>query len=80
MQALFTDQFQWLWTAVLGAALFFPVRQLIWVAAVRRTQRKIGEVDEARKQSLKNRATVTSGLLCFVFSIVYVNMLFQPGP
>jgi hypothetical protein len=81
MQTLFTDQYQWLWTLVLGGALFYPVRQLIWVMSVRRAQRRTGnEVDEARRQSLKNRAGVTSALLCFVFSAAYVNFLFQQGP
>ena len=29
-----------LWTLILGAALFFPIRQLIWVLYVRRKQKK----------------------------------------
>jgi len=80
MQELFTVQYQWLWTIALGAALFYPVRQLIWAMSVRRLQRKDGgAVDEAQRQSLKNRAGVTSALLCFIFSVAYVNYLFHPN-
>lgn len=77
MQELFTAQYQWLWTVALGGALFFPVRQLIWVLGVRRAQRKAGGVVVKDQQlALKKRATVTSALLCFVFSVTYVNYLF----
>ena len=78
MDALFTAQFQWLWTFVLALALFLPVRNLIWTLQLRRAARIKGEaVDEAEQVRLKKRASVSSGLLCFVFSLVYVNNLFQ---
>ena len=81
MEALFTAQYQWLWTVVLGAALFLPVRSLIWTMQIRRAQKKTGEdIDQAETLRLKNRAGVTAGLLCFVFAVVYVNQLFSGTP
>jgi hypothetical protein len=79
MEALFSSEFRYLWVAVLVAALFFPVRQMIWVLTVRRAIRKGGEenVDAAEQERLKRRAGVTSALLCLLFSAVYVNVLFS---
>lgn len=69
---------QLLWSALLALALFFPVRQLIWVLAVRREERKIGATPEpARRVALKRRASVTAALLCFVFAVLYQNVLFS---
>jgi hypothetical protein len=69
---------QWLWTAGLGIALFFPVRQLIWVMSVRRTERKSGrQTDEAQRAVLKKKATMTSVLLCFLFAVLYVQVFFS---
>jgi hypothetical protein len=79
LATLFTPQFQWLWTLALAAALYLPVRQLIWVLYVRRAERD-GADDEARRDALKRRAGYTSVLLCFVFSYFYVLSLFQDGP
>lgn len=81
MESLFTSQFQWLWTLALALALFVPVRNLIWVVQQRRALRKLeGGLDEVERERLKKRAAVTSGLLCFVFSVLYVNHLFQGQP
>ncbi len=78
MQDLFSPQYQWLWTLVLFVALFYPVRQLIWAMSVRREERKLGKpTDEERRRALKRRAALTSGLLCFVFSIAYVHVMFR---
>ncbi len=80
MEDLFSRDYQYLWTLVLTAALFFPVRHLIWVMQVRRAMRKGGEenVDEAEQQRLKRRAGITAVLLCFLFSLFYVGTLFKP--
>lgn len=79
MENLFTREYQYLWTLVLAAALFFPVRRLIWVMQVRRSMRKGGEenVDEAEQVRLKRRAGITAALLCFLFSLFYVGTLFR---
>lgn len=78
MEELFTPRYQWLWTALLGVALFFPVRQLVWTLSVRREERKLGQpTDETRRRSLKRRATITSVLLCFVFSVAYIQVTFR---
>ena len=80
MESFFTTQYQFLWTAGLGLALFFPVRQLIWVLSVRRVERKEGPTDEEGRRALKRRAGFTAALLCFVFSVVYVNSMFSGQP
>ena len=79
MEALFTRDYYLLWSLGLGVALFFPVRQLIWVRYMRRAQRQ-GEPDEAEGRRLKKRATVTAVLICFVFSALYTGHLFQGRP
>ena len=55
----------------------FPVRQLIWVVAVRRAERREGTTDDARRQSLKRRASVTAALLCFVFAFFYTAQMLR---
>jgi len=79
MEALFTQEYRYLWTAVLAIALFFPVRRLIWVMTVRRAMRKGGDdvVDEVEQERLKRRAAFTSALLCSMFSLFYVSTLFK---
>ncbi len=79
MEALFTQDFMPLWAFALALALFFPVRQLIWVIYVRRATRQ-GEVDEEQRARLKRRAGITSALLCFVFAFVYTLHLFREAP
>ena len=66
-----------IWVVVLSAALFFPVRQLIWVLYVRKKQKSQKPVLYDEKKSLKKRATFTSALLCIVFSYIYVNQVFN---
>ncbi len=62
-------------------ALYFPVRQLIWVMAVRRQQRRSGQLpDEETRDSMKSRAGVTSALLCLVFAAAYGGVMFGGGP
>ena len=66
-----------IWTILLSVALFFPVRQLIWVLYVRKKQKTQESVSEEEKISLKKRATLTSVLLCIVFSYLYVSQVFN---
>ena len=65
-----------LWVLLLSIVLFFPVRQLIWILYVRKKQKAQGEVSGEEKKILKKRASLTSILLCIVFSYVYVNQVF----
>lgn len=78
METLFTSEYSSLWAVLLAAALFIPVRHLIWVMAVRRAIRKGGDekVDDTEQGRLKKRAGVTSALLCLLFSFAYVAVLF----
>ena len=65
----------------LALALFFPVRQLIWVLTVRRQQRRQGRSpDEKMLKYLKTRAGITSALLCLVFAAVYGGFIFEGRP
>ena len=66
-----------LWTLILGAALFFPIRQLIWVLYVRRKQKKQKLVSKEEINILKKKATFTSIFLSLVFSYIYVNQVFN---
>ena len=66
-----------IWIVALSLALFFPVRQMIWVLYVRKKQKSQTTVSEEEKITLKKRATFTSVLLCIVFSYVYVSQVFN---
>ncbi len=79
MEVLSSPDYFWLWALVLGGALYYPVRQLIWVLQVRRAERD-GNEDSERRDRLKRRATITSLLLCFVFSFFYTSHLFSGAP
>ena len=64
-----------IWTLVLAVALFFPVRQLIWVLHVRKKQKKQKLVSDEEINILKKKATFTSIFLSLVFSYIYVNQM-----
>ena len=66
-----------IWVVLLSTALFYPVRQMIWVLYVRKKQKSQKNVSDDEKKILKRRATFTSFLLCVVFSYVYVNQVFN---
>ena len=66
-----------IWTLLLGTALFFPVRKLIWTLYVRKKQKTQNTVSEEEKRNLKKRASFTSVLLCIVFSYLYVIQVFN---
>ena len=66
-----------IWVAVLSVVLFFPVRKLIWVLFVRKKQKTQKTVSDSEKIGLKKRATLTSVLLCIVFSYLYVSQVFN---
>ena len=66
-----------IWVIVLSVALFFPVRQMIWVLYVRKKQKSQKIVSDDEKKILKKRATFTSFLLCVVFSYIYVSQVFN---
>ena len=66
-----------IWVIILSVALFFPVKQMIWVLYVRKKQKSQTTVSEEEKIVLKKRATFTSVLLCIVFSYIYVSQVFN---
>ena len=59
-----------------AAALFLPVRNLIYTLYMRRAHRE-GDVEPETAARLKRRSDITAGLLCFVFSFLYTPTLFQ---
>ena len=78
---MLSPDYRWLLSAALAVALFFPVRQLIWVLAMRKEQRRAGQLpDEKMKKYLKGRAAVTSGLLCLIFAAAYGGVMFGGNP
>tara|TARA_B100000315_G_scaffold218344_1_gene219599 strand:- start:212 stop:454 length:243 start_codon:yes stop_codon:yes gene_type:complete len=80
MESLFNAEYKWVWGFAMAAALFPFVRRIIWVTSVRRHIRKGGveNVDAAEQERLKKRASVTSALLCLLFSLAYMQVLFAP--
>ncbi len=82
MGEIVSPEYGWVWSAALGVALYFPVRQLIWVMAVRRQQRRSGGrlPDDETRDSMKSRAGVTSALLCLVFAAAYGGVMFGGRP
>ena len=66
-----------LWTLLLSVALFYPVRQLIWILYVRRLQKKQKLVTEEEKKILKKKANFTSIFLSIIFSYIYVTQVFN---
>ena len=75
MERYFTAEYSLLWALALALALFYPLRQLIWVLTVRRAERKAELADEQRR-ALKRRAAFTAALLGLVFSYFYMLQLF----
>ncbi len=76
MSEIFSKDYALLWTVAIALALFFPIRQLIWVMSVRRAERD-GDRDETRRERLKRRAMVTATLLSFIFAYFYTGILFS---
>tara|TARA_Y100001936_G_C15739084_1_gene490012 strand:+ start:242 stop:481 length:240 start_codon:yes stop_codon:yes gene_type:complete len=66
-----------IWVVLLSTALFYPVRQMIWVLYVRKKQKSQNLVSDEEKKILKKRATFTSVLLSIVFSYLYVSQVFN---
>ncbi len=61
-------------SVVLAAALFLPVRRLIWVIAVRRAERRLDRpTDDGERQALRRRAGWIAALVGLVFSFLYVD-------
>ncbi len=80
MAQLFSAEYWLLWAVVLAAALFFPARNLIWVLYVRRATAKSGsKIGDAEKARLRVRASVTAGLICAIFALLYTRTLFGGG-
>ncbi len=76
MSNLLSQPYTLVWGALLGIALWFPVRQLIWVMAVRRAERK-EPTDETQREFLKRRAGFTAALMCFLFAVIYTFATFK---
>ena len=64
------------WTVILFIALYFPLKKILHNLYLRKHFKENGEPDEIVKKKLINRARLTSVLLSFVFSYLYVQNVF----
>jgi Na+/proline symporter len=76
VEAFFSNEYRFLWAPMLALLLFYPVRQLIWTLYVRKAS-QLTTVDETESLRLKKRATITSILVCLVFSVLYSSTLLK---
>jgi len=76
MTDLFSAEYVLFWTALMGLALFFPIRRLLWILTVRRAERD-GNEDHRRRLVLRKRAGITAALLSVAFSYFYIAWLFK---
>lgn len=64
---------------ILSVALFFPVRNLIWVLSVRRLERKTqSKLDERERSAQRQRAAFLAALLAIAFSAAFNYVMFGP--
>ncbi len=77
LSVLLSPEYTLIWGILLAAALWMPLRHLIWVMSVRRMIRKQLPADDGVQQRLKRRAGFTAALLASVFSIFYTDYLFS---
>lgn len=62
----------WIYVLVLAALLFLPVRRIIWVASVRRLQRRLGgELPRSDVLGQKRRAGFVAFFICLTFSLLF---------
>ena len=68
-------------TLVLALALFFPMRNIIWVLSVRRLERKTEQtLDETERQAQLQRAGFIAVLVAVLFSAMFNFTIFGiPG-
>jgi len=45
--------------------------------AVRRAERRGRPADDEKRDAIRKRAYVTAALLCFIFAVLYTQVLFQ---
>ena len=74
---LFSHQYWLLWALVLGIALWFPLRQLIWTMTMRRLYKKKLPLDATVSDRIKRKASLTSILISMLFAIFYTQYLFR---
>jgi dolichol kinase len=77
------DPTTWFWASVvvLAVLLFFPVSNLVWVASVRRAQRRLGrELDNNELAGQKNRARFIAFFISLFFSCLFcLNIIGLPN-
>lgn len=79
MIELYKTFHQPIWTVVLTAALFFPIKKILFQLYMKKFFKDNSDVQELNKiikKKLNNRARFTSMLLSFVFSYLYVQNVF----
>lgn len=77
-----TGMILWYWgsTLVLAVLLYFPTRKLIWVASVRRLERRLGRksTDQERQERLRV-ARILAALIAVTFAFLYNRTLMPPA-
>ena len=79
MLELYKTFHQPVWTIALFAALYFPIKKILYQLYMKKFFKdnpNKNELDELVKTKLNNRARFTSILLSFVFSYLYVQNVF----
>lgn len=75
--------YYWISVVILTGLLFIPVTRLIWVMAVRRLERKLGQpLSDVERAGQRNRARLIALVLAAIFSALFnfsiLNMGHQP--
>lgn len=71
-------QFYWFWgtTAVLAAALYFPVYRIIWVMRVRRLERKLERQSTGEeRENLRRNTRLISAVIVICFAYLFNKVL-----
>ena len=72
----------WYWgsTLVLAVLLYFPIRKLIWVASVRRLERRQGRKSTEEERAERQRiARILAALIAVTFAFLYNRTLMPPA-
>ena len=77
MELLFSNQSWFLWAIALAIALFFPVRFFIWALFLNRKARKGEILTPEQSQSMRHRTNLTTAILVYLFSLLYMYLLFH---
>ena len=67
------------WTLLMAVALYFPIKKLMYQLYLKKffkENSELKDIDDENGKRLNNRARMTSVLLSFVFSYLYIQNVF----